>query len=47
MLKMKTTKLQTGKKGFKFSVISSQEALAKAIALVVAISLLLSATPAV
>ncbi|NER51587.1 MAG: hypothetical protein F6J92_34080 [Symploca sp. SIO1A3] len=43
---MKTTRLQTGKKRFLFSVNSSLRALAKVIAVVAAISLLLSATPA-
>jgi urease accessory protein len=43
---MKTTKLQTSKKWFKVGAITSWKTLAKAIALVVGISLLLSANPA-
>jgi len=43
---MKTTKFQTIKKEFKVSAITSRKALVKAIALVVGISFLLTATPA-
>lgn len=46
MLKIKTTELQTSKKGFKVSAITSWKTLAKTIPLLVGISILLSASPA-